>query len=98
MKHICTLAIGVVTAVLCFSCGEAPEVFQGTVSGHDRAAKLIIVKNERQPYNEASFYLDNTEFGKQPAIGDSVRLSYRKNNGKFFAIRIMDLRYKVDPH
>jgi hypothetical protein len=96
MKQISTLAIGVVTAILCLSCGEAPEVFQGTVSGNDQAAKVLIVKDERQPYNEVSFSLDNAEFGKQPAIGDSVRLSYRKNNGKFIAIRIMDLRYKID--
>jgi hypothetical protein len=43
-----------------------------------------------------TFSLQGAEYGSEPAVGDSLRLAFREEGGKFTALRIMNLSKKAE--
>jgi hypothetical protein len=72
-------------------CGNAPKVMQGTVSSYQAESHTLIVKDERPPYQDYTFNIQDADMGGAPASGDKLRISYRDENGSLRAIRIMNL-------
>jgi hypothetical protein len=73
------------------NCGDAPKVIQGTVSEYQAESHTLVVKNEREPYQDYSFSVDGSDMGEAPAVGDKIRVAYREENGRLKAIRVMNL-------
>ncbi len=78
------------------SCGEAPQVFQGIVVKYDASSKMLVARNEKPQNNELIFSLRDGDIGAEPAVGDSVRISYRDRNGDLVAIRLMNLSQQTE--
>jgi hypothetical protein len=78
------------------ACGKAPEVIQGVVTGYDPASKTVMLQDEQEPHRDLTFSLQQAEIGAEPAVGDSVRLSYRTQGETLLALRVMNLSQRSE--
>lgn len=72
-------------------CGGSPKVIQGTVASYDAETKVLVIKDEHEPYAELTISLMESEVGKEPAVGEKIRVSYRDTDGQLKALRVMNL-------
>ena len=86
-KHILFLLFAF---VFC-ACFEGQTVTQGTVVRYDPQEKVLVVKDERAPFEENAFDVANAEMGSNIDQGDQVRLVWREKDGKKRAWRVMNL-------
>ena len=73
------------------SCGKAPEVLQGTVLRYDQSEKCLLVRDERVPNREVTFWIENAEIGAEPQTDDVVRIAYHEVDNRRVASRVMNL-------
>jgi hypothetical protein len=72
-------------------CGESPKVIQGIVASYDARPKVLVIKDEHEPYTELTISLMKSEVSKEPAVGEKIRVSYRETDGQLNALRVMSL-------
>ncbi len=94
MKRFIPLALLVVMCA--HSCGQAPKVAQGTVMSYDANTKIMLLQEESSPQPVLTISLASADYGREPASGDTVRISYREENGQLMAVRIMNLSQQTE--
>lgn len=97
MKAVVITVVLSLFFVFVTGCGEAPKVIQGTVVDYKNDSKTVLVKDDIQPDRIYTISLQKSEFGLEPVIGDSVRISYREKDGELNAIRVMNLSHSDRP-
>ena len=70
---------------------ESPSVVQGTVVSYEANTKQVVIKNEIEPNQEMTFFLEGAEIGADPTPGDLVRIAYTQHDGQNKAGRLMNL-------
>lgn len=83
--------IALLFVLVAAACIEGPAVTQGTVIQVDKAAKVLVVRDERPPNEEMTFSFAGAEVGADPSEGDLVRLAWKERGGQKVATRIMNL-------
>jgi hypothetical protein len=96
MKHLIPVFGLLFITIAAASCGESPKVFQGIVIQYDASSKTLVARDEMPQNNELIFSLRDAEIGSEPAIGDSIRISYRTKDGELAAIRVMNLSHQSE--
>jgi hypothetical protein len=91
MNRVLTSLAAVGLVLVLVSCDEPPIVFQGTVLSYDAGTKTMALRDEAPPQKEMALVLTDAAVGAAPEVGDVVRASYRAADGRFVAIRVMNL-------
>lgn len=93
MTRSSVLAVIPITAcaLTLVSCGEAPQVVQGTVVAYDPSTSTLILRDECPPHGEITLSLEDAEIGAEPESNDVVRAAFRTEGDRHKALRVMNL-------